>query len=84
MSFFFLYNALASPKNNISESWRELLLLRPFSVKKRNIVIMDPRSACALFLAFMKIHFVGKSLWVMQNNNGVKQRFLACFLKILD
>ena len=47
------------------------------SVKKRNIVIMDPRSACALF---MKIHFVGKSLWVMQNNNG----FFACFLKILD
>jgi hypothetical protein len=37
-------------KNNISESWRELLLLRPCSVKKRNIVIMprDPRSACAL------------------------------------
>jgi hypothetical protein len=32
----------------------------------------------------MKIHFVGKSLWVMQNNNGVKQRFLDCFLKILD
>jgi hypothetical protein len=32
----------------------------------------------------MKIHFVGKSLWFMQNNNGVKQRFLACFLKILD
>jgi hypothetical protein len=32
----------------------------------------------------MKIHFVGKSLWFMQNNNGVKQRFLDCFLKILD
>jgi hypothetical protein len=32
----------------------------------------------------MKIHFVGKALWVMQNNNGVKQRFLGCFLKILD
>jgi len=36
------------PFDNISESWRELLLLRPFSVGKRNIVIMDPRSACAL------------------------------------
>jgi hypothetical protein len=35
-------------KNNISESWRELLLLLQFSDKKRNIVIMDPRSACAL------------------------------------
>jgi hypothetical protein len=34
--------------------------------------------------SFMKIHFVGKSLWVMHNNNGVKQTFLACFLKILD
>jgi hypothetical protein len=32
----------------------------------------------------MKIPFVGKSLWFMQNNNGVKQRFLDCFLKILD
>jgi hypothetical protein len=32
----------------------------------------------------MKIHFGGKSLWVMPNSNGVKQRFLACFLKILD
>ena len=34
--------------------------------------------------SIMKIHFVGKSLWFMQNNNGVKQRFLDCFLKILD
>jgi hypothetical protein len=34
--------------------------------------------------SFMKINFVGKSLWVMHNNNGVKQRCLACFLKILD
>jgi hypothetical protein len=42
---------------------------------------MDPRSACE---SFMKFHFVGKSLWYMQNNNGVKQRFLDCFLKILD
>ena len=32
----------------------------------------------------MKIHFVGKSLWFMQTNNGVKQRFLDCFLKLLD
>jgi hypothetical protein len=32
----------------------------------------------------MKIYFVGKSLWFMQNNNGVKQRFLDCFLEILD
>jgi hypothetical protein len=32
----------------------------------------------------MKIQFVGKSLWFMQNNNGVKQKFLDCFLKILD
>ena len=32
----------------------------------------------------MKIHFVSKSLWFMQNNNGVKQRYLDCFLKILD
>jgi hypothetical protein len=32
----------------------------------------------------MKIDFVGKSLWFMQNNNEVKQRFLDCFLKILD
>jgi hypothetical protein len=49
------------------------------SVKNRNIVIMDQRA-----LSFMKINFVGKSLWFMQNNNGVKQRFLDCFLKILD
>ena len=40
---------------------------------------MDQRA-----LAFMKMYFVGKSLWFMQNNNGVKQRFLDCFLKILD
>jgi hypothetical protein len=40
---------------------------------------MDQRA-----ISFMKIHFVGKSLWFMQNNNGVKQRFLDCFLKILD
>jgi uncharacterized membrane protein len=33
---------------------------------------------------FMEIPLVGKSLWFMQNNNGVKQRFLDCFLKILD
>ena len=32
----------------------------------------------------MKIHFVGKSFWVMPNSNGVKQRLLVCFLKILD
>jgi hypothetical protein len=32
----------------------------------------------------MKIPFVGKSLWFTQNDNGVKQRFLDCFLKILD
>ena len=32
----------------------------------------------------MEIHFVGKSLWFMQNNNGVKQGFLDCFLKLLD
>jgi hypothetical protein len=41
-------------------------------------------SPISVALSFMKIHFVGKSLWVMHNNNGVKQRFLACFLKILD
>jgi hypothetical protein len=26
-------------------------------------------------LSFMKIHFVDKSLWVMHNNNGVKQKY---------
>ena len=45
----------------------------------RGVVLANQRA-----LSFMKIHFLGKSLWFMQNDNGVKQRFLNCFLKILD
>ena len=32
-------------------------------------------------LCIMKIYFVCKSPWVIQNNNGVQQRFLIYFLK---
>ena len=49
-SFLYPYNALAFSftKNHISENCRELLLWRPFSAKKCNIIIKDPRSPCTL------------------------------------
>ena len=56
-------------KNNTSESWQELLLLQPFSVKMQHDNIGSPYA-----------NHYGSYKIIM----GCKHRFLGCFIKILD